>query len=210
MFWFITVLWMSSNLFNLILFKRAKIICLPVLIFIGYLSYLTPKPLPWNIHIVPMATAYIWIGYLLKKQEETIKKFCCSHRTITALSVISIFIIIFIFRESLTFSMKYAEMGIPVISFIVSVVASICVAIIAVWFSKLQFVGKALSFIGLASMTIMYLHMPIKYYLTLKIVPAELYIVHIACGLFLSLLAYVLMKKMNFTSKFLLGEKNVY
>lgn len=206
-FWFITVLWLASNLFNIIVKKNVNPFWLLVLVLIANLCYLTPKPLPWNLHVVPMATAYIWIGFLLKSREENIKSFLSSNKRISACAVSVILSTIFIFRESLTFSMKYGEYGIPVISFITSVIASICVAMIARLLSNWSLMGKFFSFIGLASMVIMYLHMPIKYYLTLKIAPYDLYLVHIISGLFLSIIAYWLMRNFSFTKKYFLGEK---
>lgn len=67
-FWFITVLWLSSNLFNIYLAYNIGIYLLPIIILVGYIMQSCHFIFPWSIQVVPMATSYIWIGYLLKYQ----------------------------------------------------------------------------------------------------------------------------------------------
>ncbi len=68
-FWFVTVLWVAQNIFNLILNNQIGIWMLPLLIIMGYLFSLIAVPLPWNISGVPMALVYIWIGYIFKRYD---------------------------------------------------------------------------------------------------------------------------------------------
>lgn len=205
-FWFITVLWMSQNLFNLIISKRVKPCWLSVLIFIAYLAYLTPLPLPWNIHVVPMATVYIWIGYLLKQREETLYSILTYQRVATFIISVILLALIYKYRHILTFSMKYGEAGIPILSLLTSIVGAVIVALLAIFLSRYSIIVKIFSFIGMASMVIMYLHMPVKFYFTMKIVPSETYFVHILCGIVISLVAYVVMSSIKFTRKYFLGN----
>lgn len=65
--WFVTGLWIAQNIFNLIVARNLSIYVFISLLVIAYIFSLIRIPLPWNIHVVPMALAYIWIGNLAKR-----------------------------------------------------------------------------------------------------------------------------------------------
>lgn len=208
-FWFISVLWFATNLFNLILRLNTSPWVLPVMIFVGYLSAMLPIPLPWNIHIVPMALSYIWVGFLIRSsllpyiQERLKYNMICN----IAISVI-VLLIIFLLREELTIDMKYGSYGTYVISFISSVFASIAVAIIAISISRYDPLSHALGLVGLASMVVMYLHPPIKYIILSFNLPAA-DILAILLGISLSLGAYMILDRFKLTQKLYLGKTNI-
>ncbi len=102
--------------------------------------------------------------------------------------------------------MKYGEAGIPILSLLTSIVGAVIVALLAIFLSRYSIIVKIFSFIGMARMVIMYLHMLVKFYFTMKIVPSETYFVHILCGIVISLVAYVVMSSIKFTRKYFLGN----
>lgn len=63
--WFVVVLWMSANLFNFISSRGWPPLFLIPLLVIAYVSSLLPSNVPFRITVVPMATAYIWLGFLI-------------------------------------------------------------------------------------------------------------------------------------------------
>ena len=162
-FWFITVLWLATNIFNIAVNHKIKLWILPLLIVCGYLCEYVQFPMPWNINVVPMALTYIWIGFLLNKiisYEFLNKK---KNMVYTLIISIAMLFSIFLLRHQLTIDMKYCRFGIPVISLISSILASIAIAIIAMTISSNVAVSKILGDVGRASMVIMYVHQPIKF-----------------------------------------------
>ncbi len=206
-FWFITVLWMATNLFNVILYRKYSIWLLTALIAIGYFAELLPTPLPWNIHVVPMAVSYIWIGFLINKSVQVGLQEMRSPSLI-AYFMIAVLIMtgIYIFRHELTLNMKYNDYGLPLLSLVCSVISSISVAVFAILIAKIGLVAKILSFIGDASMVIMFLHQAIKFIFLTRLGLEENYVIVILSGILLSLAVYVLMKQSNLARKYLLGE----
>lgn len=206
-FWFITVLWMSTNLFNLLISLNVKIWLLPILIFIGYSIQYTSSQLPWNIQVVPMAVSYIWVGNILKIQITDTWNFSTRKKyPLIAIIAVAILIIIFLLRHELTLDMKYSDYGLPFISFASSILATISIAVFCVLISTSSIIGKTLCMIGEASMVIMYLHMPIKFIIMSKLNLIEYNIVNILGGILLSFAVYYLLKQTRISRKLFLGE----
>ena len=205
-FWFISVLWFSTNLFNCILKYEVTLYFLPLLILIGYLMQIIPFALPYNIQVVPMATSYIWIGFLLKKvfNEKRIHGWE-NHKLFFLLMAFLVIYVVFILRKYLALDMKYNFYGTPFISLVSSILASVSIAIIALFISKKRHIAEILSYIGLASMSIMYLHMPVKFMFLSRIGLKDNHFICIIAGIIISLLLYEQLKRFNFTKKYFLG-----
>ena len=215
-FWFISVLWLATNLFNYLLNfvnrmftgeGRWKCAVVGILIPIGYLAESIPYPLPGNLHVVPMATAYIGIGYWIHR---SISRFPSRFRAKDKLYYVSIsaavMLCVFILRHELTLDMKYNNYGIPGISFMSSLSASLCMACLAIVLSD-NWIGNMLGFIGKASMTIMYLHQPIKFMLLNYLGLQDNHFIAVICGILLSLVAYWFLKQTNVPRKIFLADK---
>ena len=206
-FWFITVLWMATNLFNFMLSYKVSVWFLPLLILVGYLTQFIPCSLPWNIDVVPMALSFIWIGFLLKKSVMPIVKSSFKGKWILyTLSAVLILGIVFIFREALKVNMKYGEYGMYFISILSSVLASVSVAVFAIILGCNKLTQRLLMLIGGGSMVIMYLHFPVKFLIFDKFGMENNYILCILGGILISIAAYWLMKRYMITRRIFLGE----
>lgn len=120
--WFITVLWMATNLFNYILCKNISGLHIISIFIIGYILSLIPNPLPFRINIVPMAIVYIWIGFILRQHISRLKVVKSTHYVIGGVIAL---IIISLIGENARVDMKFAYYGIPIISLILSVAMSL-------------------------------------------------------------------------------------
>lgn len=206
-FWFVTTLWCATNLFNLILSRHIGYWLLSCLIFLGYCCQFLPFSLPWNLQVVPMAISYIWIGFIINKSLiPEIKRWENLPPPWICLSIVFlILLIVFMFRKDLRIDMKYNYYGLPIVSFFSSILASVSMAVIAIYLSKASIITKILVFIGECSMVIMYLHMPIKYILLSRIGLSENYPACIIAGLTISMGAYLLFKENKLTRNLFLG-----
>lgn len=198
-FWFITVLWCSQNLFNFLLQTKFREYWIPILLLLGYVSQLFPNVLPWDIQVVPIATVYIWIGYLIKLH---LYPRLNSNNIKEALPVsIIVLVIVFFLRDFLAIYMKFnffQNYGITLIS---STIASMAVAIIAIYLSKINLLGKILGFFGVTSMVIMYIHQPVKFIIFSRLGMVENHLVVIISSILISLTAYAIFKRFSFTRK---------
>lgn len=205
-FWFISVLWLSTNLFNLLLNYKYGIWMLPIFIGLSYLVTLLPIALPLNLHMVPLAVTYIMIGNLIKRNVDWIYHKARNRITISiAISVIFL-VVIYLYRHALMIDMKYNNPGIPVISLFSSIVASASVACIAICLSRLHPIAKFLSFLGEASMIIMFVHMPVKEYFIARFYPDGNNLLSFTCGLIISVAAYWMLNQYDWTRRLFLGQ----
>ena len=200
-FWFVPVLWVASNLFNYILAKHNREWLLLILVLIGYFLSHIPYPMPWNIHVVPMAISYIWIGWLLKKYLDRggVK------RLKFILSAVLILVAIYLLRRELTMDMKYAKYGIFCISMLSSILSSLSICILAIILSSNNNYVKILGYIGGASMVIMYVHLPVKYWIVGNIFHKNQEFWGILIGIVLSIIVYMVLSKTRITNKLYLG-----
>lgn len=205
-FWFISVLWLSTNLFNLILTYKYGIWMLPVLIGLGYLVTLLPIPLPLNLHMVPLATSYIMVGNIIKRNVDWIYHKARNRMTVLIATSVILLIAVYLFRHELMIDMKYNNPGIPVISLFSSIVASASVACIAICLSRLHPIAKFLSFLGEASMIIMFVHMPVKEYLIARFYPDGDNLLSFTSGVIISVAAYWMLNQYDWTRRLFLGQ----
>lgn len=234
-FWFITVLWFALNFFNVIqnlkigsfskhhfspLHSRCKTsslhsayqngsFILPCLLAIGYGATWLPYPFPWNIHVVPMAVVFIWIGYILKKRTMVSHEWKVSGNNILLLLSCSscIFVLLFLWRQTLTMDMKYNDYGIPVISLISAVLASMSLTVFAMLSPMDSIIRKMFDWLGQASMVIMYLHLPAKAILARCLDIPDNHWSSVIFGIVFSLAAYATFKQTKMTRKIFLGMR---
>lgn len=192
-FWFITVLWCSQNLFNLLYQSRMRNFWIPLLIAIGYISQLFPNVLPWDIQVMPIATVFIWAGYIIKIELYP-KLQSANMKVLISISILTLLLIFFL-RDLLTIDMKNNIFRFFPFSIITSAIASVAFAIIAMALSKTASLCKLFATIGLASMVIMYLHQPIKYIVLSRLGIIEYNAVVVTTSILLSLAAYKLLSK---------------
>lgn len=156
--WFVTVLWLSTNLFNFIASRKLSLLLIVPLLLTGYLAtYLTPD-IPFHITIVPMATAYIWLGFIIGQNIERLREY---KRVGWIIGVLAIILTMWKASE-LRIDMKHLDYGIPVISLALSIILSATFAMIAIELSKIKILSSAIALLGEASMVIMYLHLPLR------------------------------------------------
>ncbi|TDT46733.1 fucose 4-O-acetylase-like acetyltransferase [Maribacter spongiicola] len=157
-FWFITCLFFTQQIFNLLNSLKVRILNL-VMILMLILAYLDDFifnfNIPWSLNICLYTCPLFFIGFLFK----TLIK----NKTLPALVSILILCILYfittnIIPESYT-NLKEANYGIPLLGIAISTLSAFC--LISFFKSIPEF--KLLAVIGKASMIIMYLHLPIRY-----------------------------------------------
>lgn len=178
---------------------------LPVFIGISYMVTMLPIPLPLNAHMVPLATSYIMIGNLIRRNTDWIQLRLKNKLGVCLVLAIAFLVIVYIMRHELMVDMKYNNPGIPVISLFSSVVASASVACIAIVLSRIGMVARFFAFLGEASMIIMFVHMPVKEYLIFRIYPEGNHLLSIVCGLSISIAAYYLLKSTSVSRRLFMG-----
>lgn len=200
--WFVTVLWMSTNLFNYILNKKVKDWYILLILVVGYLLSFIPWIIPFRISVVPMAIAYIWIGFLIRKYISYIKSIKTVFYIIGGGSVL---IIITLLGSVARVDMKFAYYGIPIVSLILSVVSVMFLGIIAIAVAKINILTKVFCLLGESSMVIMYLHIPMQTILVKYpcLTPALLFATML--GIIVPLIFYFICTKVKYLKKIFIG-----
>lgn len=207
-FWFVSVLWMSTNLFNLLIAQKWGLWLLPVFIGVSYLVTMLPMPLPLNVHMVPLAISYIMIGNIIRRHADWIALKVGNKLRVYVVLAVAFLVLVYVMRHELMIDMKYNNPGIPVVSVLSSVVASACVACIAIALSHIRQVARFFAFLGEASMIIMFVHMPVKEYLIFRIYPDGNHLLSIVCGLTISIAAYSLLKSTALSRRLFMGTSS--
>lgn len=209
-FWFITCLLFTQQLYNFIYTNFANykslinIIMLDVycLAMIDY-SFFKDISFPWNINVVLMALPFYWLGHMVS-QNSTI----FNSKRLVVIAVITLVIIALIDKIYLlqfTFDMKNKSYGIPIFNLFIAIAGIIIVQQIAQTVNKINFLDNVTREIGAASMAIMYLHQPIQ--ISFKQVSfLNEGIIRMIAGLLIPYLIYKIMINFSFTRKFLLGD----
>lgn len=150
-FWFINVYFLGIITFK-VLFEKIKQWTL-LLIFV--LSYVLAgfQNVPWNIQVVPMAISYMCIGILLQKCKTYLLEL---KRECVYLGIAALLGVPFI-PKALLIDMKTADYGVPLISFVVSVLIVILLLVMSYRLAKRFDYGGG-DLMGKSSMVIMYLH----------------------------------------------------
>jgi fucose 4-O-acetylase-like acetyltransferase len=153
-FWFVTVLYCMLICMHLLskIGLRWWMVC--GLLAIGYLPKFFHVELPWNVQVVPLALAYGCLGCLLKNTIDS-----CLDKVRWPWLVIGVMLFVGLsVIPALSMDMKYNEFGVPVVSFLLSLICIMAVFMMAKFAEKVGW-WWGLSRIGMASMVIMYTHM---------------------------------------------------
>ncbi|MBF6636231.1 acyltransferase family protein [Rouxiella silvae] len=168
-FWFIPVFCISQQLLNFVLSRvsaKAASAVMLVMLTIAYIdSYFVKVNVPLNLSAVLYATPLMYIGYYLKIKNINISKYL-----LVLISIISIAMVYF-WPDLFKVDMKYAFYGMPV----VGAISALCMSLLIINFSKNLSKGVGfLSFVGVNSMIIMYIHQFIRLELANRITSNEL------------------------------------
>jgi fucose 4-O-acetylase-like acetyltransferase len=200
-FWFVTVLFITQQIMNVLLVKLKKqivtiIVCIALLIcYIN--SIIFPKIwFPLNANVVFAALPMFYAGYLLKKYK-------LNSLLILLLGIISVSLV-FVFPEH-EINMKYSIYGIPVLSFLAGIILTLNIKIISVKLTSIRTVTKIFSELGNASMVIMFLHQPFQYLIKDTITGNTE--IRFFTATILSLIFYYIFSKISWTRLLFLGSK---
>lgn len=159
-FWFVTCLFFSQQVMNG-LFNRfsPRAVGVWMLVFLG-LSYVNALLfpafwLPGNLNVIFAACPFFFLGYLARKLD--IKRYSWACFLSAGLAVL----LLALGFEN-TYEMKYADYGIPVITFLSALCLIITIFILGERLAKHHYVRLFLGKLGAASMVIMFLHQPIQ------------------------------------------------
>jgi fucose 4-O-acetylase-like acetyltransferase len=156
-FWFVTVLFVAQLVFASLLAWRRRafdpflMAVVASLTLAGYWS--AGLSLPWNAGVVPMALFFLWAGYALK--DVGMSSGLLLVAMVTALSAIFVLPDL---SERIGFDMKAGLFGYPIYGLALAVALSILLMAGAKGLARNRHLAAALTSIGAASLTIMFLH----------------------------------------------------
>ncbi len=202
-FWFITVLFVATNIFNALLFRRYLSPILFVGFFcLGYVFSYFRIDLPWGLQVVPMAIFFMWVGNRSVWLYERISGMAVgSYAKIFAwIVVFSSFVVAWRWRDDLYMDMKQSYYGFTVLSVVMAIWLTYCIAFVSLQLVSLKYFGRFLALLGEASLMIMYLHIAV--YRSMHTLPLE---VTMLAATLIPLLIYLLVKRSRILSMLLLG-----
>ncbi|MCJ8280381.1 MAG: acyltransferase family protein [Rivularia sp. ALOHA_DT_140] len=210
LFWLITCLFFTQQLYNFIYTKLGSdkwlinIIMLDAycLAIIDYLLF-QDVHFPWNINVVLMALPFYWLGHMASQNFNILNSIKLAQ---IALFTISITFLLdkFSFIE-FTFDMGHKMYGIPIINFLTAIAGIIIVCQIAKIIDKTKLFHSVIREISAASMIIIYLHQPIQ--IALKNISfLNESIVRLIAALLIPYLIYKVIINFSLTRRFLLGD----
>ncbi len=208
-FWFVTCLFLTQQLYNWIYSKFGSNNWLMIKIMLGFYClaminfwYLKNVSFPWSLNVVALALLFYWIGHMIAGSS------AINNAKTVILSVI-LFVTAVIIDSwdwvDLTFNMKYRNYGV----LFFSVILALAGIIITQWLAKKLhskiYIGTALSEIGKASMVVMYLHQIIQLNFNKYSVLNHEFI-RLAGGLLIPYVIYKIISNYSIMRKFFLGE----
>lgn len=206
-FWFITCLFFTQQLYNIIYNKfgynnwfLASIMFLSYcLAIINYRLYQN-LVFPLSINIVAMALPFYWMGNMSAKFELINYKMVI----LGIIFFLSIILVDIFSTQHFPFNMKNTAYGIPFISLLIALAGIFISNHLAVILSRNSFTRSLLSEIGSASMLIMYLHQPIQ--ITMKDYSIfSNQIIRVTCELLIPYIIYRVFINYSITRRFFLG-----
>jgi fucose 4-O-acetylase-like acetyltransferase len=165
-FWFVTCLFLTQQLFNFALNRldsRKKIFILATVLYLfavvdqygfKYVSF------PWEINIVLCSFIFYTVGHIFGNY---IFDFSSIRIDLAAILVSISGILLFFYDHSVSFNMKYTHYGWFIISPIVAISITKCISTLSHKIAKVKLLGEFLSFSGKASLTIMFTHQYFHY-----------------------------------------------
>lgn len=204
-FWFINCFFLSCITYNYIFRKNRFISAFLVMGLIALIVQAYPKSLPWSVQTVPLAVCYMICGHVTKKNGDTINSILSRFSNTTILICSTFLLIALLCIPQIYLDIKYDNYGIPVISFILSVIAcySLCVFLGKIHSSFLvNYAIIPLAYIGKGSLFIMFIHQYINNHFTYITNPA----IHYICVCIFSVMLYYIATTNRVTKKLLCGE----
>jgi len=201
-FWFVTCLFLTQQIMNYLINKlnsKKLLLLILVILIVSYSNkYMFPQVwLPWNLNVVFHSIPIFYVGYIYKKRNFNINKIF--------LVLLGFLVILFSFAfPENVYDMKFAEYGIPIITFISSLILILIIKLISIELSNYKLSNYIFSEIGKASMVIMYLHMPI-YILTKSYFSKNLTICFLT-AIILTYIIHLVLSKFKFGKAFFLGS----
>lgn len=210
LFWLITCLFFTNQLYNFIYTKFGSHKWLMNIIMLDVYCLATVDCLlfgdviyPWDINIVLMALPFYWLGHMASQKSSIF-----SSMKLVKIASITLFTMFLIDKFSyleFTFDMKNKVYGLPIINLITATAGIIIVQTIAKTIAKAKLFDRVICEIGAASMIIIYLHQPIQ--ITLQKVPFfNENTMRLIAALLIPYLIYRVISNFSVTRKFLLGE----
>ena len=200
-FWFITCLFFTQQIFNLFNGWDIKKIAVVMLLFltVAYINdiYFPLLRIPLSINICLYSCPLFFMGFVFKK--------IIDQTQIPILIPIIILTFIFVlstwYYKDLYTDMAQRNYGVPFLSYTLSIISAFCSILIFKPFKNFHL----FSFFGKASMVIMYLHFPINYILLYRFPNMNQWLILIIAISVPTLLFYIF-KKNGISRRYLLGE----
>ncbi|MCL6751899.1 acyltransferase family protein [Nostoc sp. CCCryo 231-06] len=211
-FWFVTCLFFTQQLYNLIYIKFGSknwlmitiMVCCYCLAMINF--YLIKSVVfPWNINVVVMALPFYWLGHMATKSLLINSK------------IIILGIIIFLAAIAVDvvspvhfyFNMKNTTYGVLFFNLIIALSGIIITQKLAVLLHNKTHIGNALRELGNASMLIMYLHQAIQ--INMKRYPIFTYQgIRVIGALIISYIIYKIIINYSIMRRLFLGDFSKY
>ncbi|MBK4731863.1 acyltransferase family protein [Oxynema sp. CENA135] len=207
-FWFITCLFFTQQIYNLLYLKYKRRKLLLFLIISGCYGlalcdsyFLENWRFPWNINVVAIALSFYGLGHFTSRLSAN-KYFFLVAAAIVAIAAI------FADRSlgwNLDFDMKYKDYGIPLLSWAIAIAGITMTYHLAKAIDGTTYLGIVFAELGKASMAIMYLHQPIQF-TVLKYSPVQNPLWRSLATLIFSYLIYRLLARSSLFRKLFLGN----
>ncbi|AFY55684.1 acetyltransferase, fucose-4-O-acetylase [Rivularia sp. PCC 7116] len=210
LFWVITCLFFTQQLYNLIYTKidgdrwLMKIIMLDAysLAIIDYLFF-RDIIFPWNIDAVLMALPFYWLGHMASQNKNIFDSIKLP--SAAAIILLAMFLIDKLSPIELIFDMRHKIYGIPIINLVIAASGIVIFLQIAQAIHKHKLFNSIFGEIGTASMAIIYLHQPIQIFVK-QVSFLDEVVIRLIAALFIPYLIYKIIINFSVTRKFLLGE----
>lgn len=202
-FWFITCLFLTQQVMNFLFLKlksSAIAMTMCVMLVLAFLNsiFFPSFWLPWNANVVLAAAPIFYLGYIYKKRAPKLN--------MSKIMILGLLIVLlsFVFPSN-TYDMKSASYGIPVITLTSAIILVLSLKFISIRMSANRYLGTIFSELGKASLTIMYLHLPIIIILETQFPTVHKLFVFLV-SLILSYLTHTILLKSQFTRGIFLGK----
>jgi len=155
-FWFVTCLFLTQQLVNLLVVRLSKRLCLTLMAVSLALAYaiilMAPRFwLPWGLNVVLGAAPLFYIGYLARE---------CKLRTPIWVPILLALLSVILFAANLleVLDMKFANFGTPILTLLFALAWIELLSEISRRLTPIPWLCAALETLGAASMVIMYTH----------------------------------------------------
>lgn len=158
-FWFVTCLYFTQQVMNFLLARwgtRVVALVVAAALAASYVNLWNPWfGLPLNLHVVPAAMPYFFLGYLCKGR--ALPAAGAAPAWIGSAIAVALVLAGYLVAQD----MKYTIYGIPVLSFALAMCMIIAFMQLNLYLASVKPVAAVLAGFGRYSMGIMFLHMPI-------------------------------------------------